>query len=180
MLELLIVITIIAVLAGLTIPVAGILLEKAKQNKARSMAHTIVIAIENYAAEYNRLPNPNNLTADATLESTEADGLLKILMGEDTTKNPRGGRYLTPALAKNNLDGLTMAGDIVDPWGQVYHITLDFDGDHKISNPVKAQDGKFSPGYLVGERDDLPFDVGVYSDGNPTTKTSARKAITSW
>jgi prepilin-type N-terminal cleavage/methylation domain-containing protein len=184
--ELLIVIVIIAILAGLSIPVANIVIDKANRTRADAMCKSLVLAVGEFQTEYNRLPNPNKASADTTYDSTEQDGIIKILMGEDSANNPRVHRFLTPPLAKDGLNGLTANGDVVDPWadasgkGQPYHMTFDYDENHSIQNPVKGQTGKFSSEFVASQPEQLKADVAVYSDGNPRRKSSARKPVTSW
>ena len=56
MVELLLVIAIIAILAGIAIPVVGGMNKKGKETKARSEINAIITAIKQYEADYGTLP----------------------------------------------------------------------------------------------------------------------------
>ena len=111
--ELLLVIAIIAILAGIAIPVVGGMNKKGKETKARSEINAIITAIKQYEADYGTLPfipssTPENDIFITSKDNTDKyDEVMEILMnlrpdGADfssTNKrlgNPKNKRYLDP------------------------------------------------------------------------------------
>ena len=200
LIELLVVITIIAVLAGLAIPTANIVLRKAKETQARAAVQGLVIAVKGYQTEYNRLPNPATAGGgggpppETPIDTDSSTEMIAILLGKNTTYNPREIPFYDPPVAKGDANGLIASGgesgaggsyEVVDPWStankrQYYHMALDYDGNHSISNPVKAESSKFNDGFISAEPEELAADVIVYSDNDPRIPSGTRKPITSW
>lgn len=193
LIELLVVITIIAVLAGLSIPTMGLIQEKARETKASAGVHGLVAAIAGFQADYNRLPRvgpgSGGSEADAIVETDADSGIIKLLLGQDPTNNPKETAFYTSPMAKNEANGLISNGTgsyaVVDPWSapgshQYYHIILDYNGDHKLENPVKHETAKYGASFLAAQPPEIISDIAVYSEGNPKKSPSSRKAITSW
>ncbi len=192
--ELLVVMVIIAVLAG-----AGFAGGSAAMNKARkvsSQAHAVSIssAVESFYNDYSALPDPGTNTADnpapfmtATAGSNgqftqsgddNAVGLLAILSAKGSApiisaQNPRLIKFLSAKEAKNNKDGIVYGGQgdaptrFLDSWGQPFSITLDYGYDDQIT-PIAGIT-------LRGRR------VAVHSPGVAVggTATNATR-VTSW
>ena len=59
--EIMIVIAIIAILAGLALPVLNSVQRTAKLNKAAAECNAIAIAIKNFETEYGQMPNPGDI-----------------------------------------------------------------------------------------------------------------------
>ncbi len=78
--ELLVVITIIAILIGLLFPVIGAVMKKAKKTEAETNLRAVVAAIEGYHVEYGRYPQIVVPPADGELLDTQ------ILTEEDQAK----------------------------------------------------------------------------------------------
>jgi prepilin-type N-terminal cleavage/methylation domain-containing protein len=167
--ELLVVITIIAVLAG-----AGFAGGSAAMNKARkvsSQAHAVSItsAVESFYNDYSALPDPAGAATDQSYVSNTADGtnLLGILTAQAAfaAQNPRLIKFLSAKEAKNNKDGIVYpaAGGaptgFFDAWGQPFTIELDYDYNEQLAfTAVTAVtlNGRrvavHSPGVAVGGR----------------------------
>lgn len=62
--EIMIVVGIIAILAGLALPVLNSVQRTAKLNKAAAECNAIAIAIKNFETEYGQMPNPGNIDKD--------------------------------------------------------------------------------------------------------------------
>jgi len=165
--ELLVVMVIIAVLAG-----AGFAGGSAAMNKARkvsSQAHAVSIssAVESFYNDYSALPDPAGDTTDQSYVSNTANGtnLLGILTAQAAfaAQNPRLIKFLSAKEAKNNKDGIVYpaAGGapigFFDAWGQPFTIELDYDYNEQLAFAAVtavALNGRrvavHSPGVAVG------------------------------
>lgn len=120
LIELLAVIAIIALLAGLLLPAVSSSRNKAYEAKARGQIKNLQIAIDQYMQEYSVLPVT---TSGDLYENDSAYGnLIEYLQGE----NPRGISFL-------DVQG-NDPGTYVDPWDKRYHVALDTDYDGKIED----------------------------------------------
>lgn len=138
--ELLVVITIIAVLAGASAPMALNAIQKAKKTRALSTCVAIESAVKNYYTEYGAMPK-DGMSADTKVETTDIE-FLKVLLGTetgDTPLNTRAIKFLSVEEGKGNKDGLMYASGsagtitgLFDPWGGRYFVMLDGDYDEKI------------------------------------------------
>jgi prepilin-type N-terminal cleavage/methylation domain-containing protein len=124
--ELLIVIAIIAILAGLAFPAVQGALQSGKKAQARNDVHQLAAAIKAFQLEYGRLPGTG--TSDGP-----APGDLMTTLTSSNSQNPRGIVFFEPKIAKQGKGGLD--GTVYkDPWGNPYTITLDYNYDNKVSN----------------------------------------------
>lgn len=99
LLEILAVIAIIVILAGIVIGTAGLAQRKAAEAKARSEISKFEIAVQKYKRDHGYLPQPNGQITRSFLESLES---------------PDGRRYL-------NLDELRFSNNNWrDPFGEAY------------------------------------------------------------
>jgi prepilin-type N-terminal cleavage/methylation domain-containing protein len=150
LLELLVVIAVIAVLAGLLFPAVQSVLERAKKVQAKNDLTQIVTAVNAFYTEYGRYPT--NATSDAAAaygpgnQSTN-NSLLNELRAQDSySLNTRQIVFISPANVKddnNPRSGINGAnGGYYDPWGSEYSIALDADYDNQIaSNPYGSNNG---------------------------------------
>jgi prepilin-type N-terminal cleavage/methylation domain-containing protein len=120
--ELLVVISIIVILAGLSFPAVNGALDSAKKTHAKSNAVQIAAAVSAYDMEYGKLPTFTGTTVDKTL--------VDIL----TTNNSRGIVFLEAPAWKKGKGGTNDAG-YCDPWSSTsaYAIALDTDYKNKVS-----------------------------------------------
>ena len=134
--ELLVVISIVGLLAGLMSVAIPKAMEAGKKAKVKGELTAIVAAVKAYKQEYGRWPVdlPNGVDD----EDTEAAGtyawcdgdksktLMKILCAspQDTSGlNPKGVRF---------LEGPTQDGTFVDPWSTQYIVKLDTNDSNSI------------------------------------------------
>jgi prepilin-type N-terminal cleavage/methylation domain-containing protein len=163
--ELLVVVTIIAVLAGLVISQAPKLMEDARKLEVRNTIISMRNGIHSYLVEYNRYPvDPEQLSGGgddvAPFQTDENTIIVETLMGDAANLsgaeaepdpdsiNPKGIEFATFKMAQNGRNGLVGAQPpfrLVDLWGTPYWIALDTNLDRKIENPdVQNQDPKIS------------------------------------
>ena len=150
--ELLIVIAIIAILAGLSIPVTTAVMEKARRAEAKQACTEIVKAIGAFEHDYGHLPDFTD--ADTTPGAKTDNAVMNVLLGKESKENTREKRYtdLSPAKGGDSLAG-AFAGlhetdtdaHLFDPWkktgdARYYRVLLDSDLDGKIGSPVGGKD----------------------------------------
>lgn len=165
--ELLVVMVIIAVLAGAGFTGGAKAMNKARKVSSQAHAVSISSAVESFYSDYSALPNPTNAAADATYLTNDANGtnLLGILTAQAAfnAENPRLIKFLSAKEAKNNKDGIVYpAGGgaptgFFDAWGQAFTIELDYNYDEQLaftSVTAVALNGRrvavHSPGVAVG------------------------------
>ena len=174
LLELLVVMTIIAVLAGGIFAAAQFAIRKARTVQAQNMAVGLASAISNFRQDYTRWP----VTAEKSESTNE---LLIHLLGRDTSKNKRGRNYADNLpVGKNTSGGLIYSGDTAelrDPWGELFTVHIDINNDGEISNPEGAGSG--SSGTLrlkvaVVSKGNDKMMSGINDDGQDATRDNAR------
>ncbi|MCC5849686.1 MAG: prepilin-type N-terminal cleavage/methylation domain-containing protein [Verrucomicrobia bacterium] len=147
LIEMLVVIAIIAILAGLLFPAITRALESAKRSRAASETRTIASAVELFFDDYSYLPVPKSEQGfppgtgsiddyqennPAYFNQDESRRIIQVLMARETGLpanwqglNPRQKIYLSGEEIQAN-------GTFLDPWGEQYWIKLDRDYDGKI------------------------------------------------
>lgn len=128
LIELLIVIAIIAILAGLAFPAMQGALGSGKKAQARNDIAQLVAAAKSFQLEYARLPVINQSGSDTTPAPNQ--DVLAALTSSNVA-NPRGTVFFEPKQAKAGKGGLD-GGVYKDPWGTAYQFFLDFDYDGRI------------------------------------------------
>ena len=112
--ELLVVITIIAILAGLTLNVAGYIQKKGAWSRTETEIAALSAALESYKADYGSYPTGTN-----TAQSTNNGFLTSALGGGVTINNPSGKVYFEFPSKMSGGNG-TNASVILDPFGNGY------------------------------------------------------------
>ena len=108
--EMLVVIAIIAIMAGILVPVVGRAKTKAKVAAARVEMAGLKLAIKSYHNDYSRWPYPSGAVTNsfgdltfgyddpaddnATGTFNDNNSLMRILMAEDPTRNPKKNIYI--------------------------------------------------------------------------------------
>ena len=123
--ELLVVISIIAILAGLSFPAVNGALDSAKKTQAKNNAVQIAGAVSAYELEYGKLPTNSAGLVDSAF--------MNILTGSDTANNSRGIVFLEAQAWRKGKGGTNSVG-YCDPWDstKAYSIALDADYDNKV------------------------------------------------
>ncbi|MCC5844794.1 MAG: prepilin-type N-terminal cleavage/methylation domain-containing protein [Verrucomicrobia bacterium] len=160
LIEMLVVIAIIAILAGLLFPAINRALETAKRNQASADVRSIAAAITMFYNDYGYLPvpfgeqgvQPGSGSGDFGIEQTQpfpgnndrsdqlganwavrSRRIIQVLTNE-TTGLPETWRNLNPR-GKVFLSMQTLGnqpGEMLDPWGGQYAIKLDLDLNNMI------------------------------------------------
>ena len=181
LIELLIVIVIIAILAGLLFPAFRGVQAQAKRAQAKNDLTQIVTAVNAFYTEYGRYPT--TATTDIIFgpaASTTNDALFNELRAVTSTLNTRKIVFISPPDVKdpsNPKSGIGTSttqflpvGQYYDPWGTPYNVEIDGDYNNQIeTNPYPDTDGSAGA---------TPLRLGVISwsygaDGTKGTKSPA-------
>ena len=166
--ELLVVIGIIAVLAGMLM--AGIMYAPAKAQKAKAQAEitTLVNAIKQYESAYGVLPIPSGAlsSGDGTLASDKYKLMIHILQADDEGLS-NSDKDIVKKQNKRSTKFLDIQGNEVgvftDPWGEDYNVVFDANYNGKIEMSSQI------PGLNVaasGSTYTYRFSAIVWSKGN--------------
>ena len=186
LIELLIVIAIIGILAGLVFPALGTVRNNAKRSKASTECQSLKTAIIMYESEFSCWPVKVSGTKDkdAAVSSSEYVQMCRVLTGENSKKMV----FYEVGVGYDEDKG------ILDPWGRPYQVILDIDFDGKIDNDVKDNNNKTVVQYVgkyygKNEKQDLRTKVAVYSFGveewdkianDPEKLAAKKKLVISW
>jgi len=158
--ELLVVIGVIAILAGMLYPAIGAAKRAARRHAAFGAVKSLETAFNAYMDEYNKAPRvyPNGITPPGNVETMSflevRDDVLRMLRGQPLT-----GIYPTPPNSRNRMfievkSTQILTNSFIDPWGRPYKYMLDFNYDNSVTV------GQFSTN-LIGRR------TAIWSDGPP-------------
>jgi prepilin-type N-terminal cleavage/methylation domain-containing protein len=131
LIELLTVIAIILLLAGLLLPAIRKALEKAEQGKARTVVQGLATAMSAYYTEYAKWPNSGNGTLN-----TDAN-FLQLLQGSDITASSFQGNPRRISFFEAKSDDI-VGGELRDPWNRTYRVRFDHDYDNIVADPSGA------------------------------------------
>ncbi len=158
LIELLTVITIIAILMGLLFPAINVAKDQARKAEARTAVTGIATAVKQYYTEYGKYPlgdlgssaNPGDVMFgdDGANPNQKLFDILRnigAVQGQPNQYNPRAIVFFdgkTAADLANPKSGFAQQDGpngvtkncFVDPWGYQYRIAIDADYDNKISN----------------------------------------------
>ena len=150
--EVLVVIAIIAVLAGIMVPVVARAKVKSKVAVSRIQMSELSAAIKSYKNDYERFPIPTssleNSWGDVTFSSDFGSGyenskLIEILINPEHQRNPKKNTYLRLDESGEYKDakqaGLSLDGFYLDPFGNEYVITMDKDRDGRCFDEYYAK-----------------------------------------
>jgi prepilin-type N-terminal cleavage/methylation domain-containing protein len=144
LIEILVVMAIIATLAGLLFPAMRSAMEGAKKAQARTHCTAVAIAVNGYYARYNIYP----LGATGTGGDLKIQGgnraIIDILRAQgDPSTNPAKEKFISLTPAKNDArprNGIDSAGDLYDPWGHPYEILIDSNYDETVADPFSGEE----------------------------------------
>jgi prepilin-type N-terminal cleavage/methylation domain-containing protein len=183
--ELLIVISIIAVLAGLGFPALTAAKNSARKTQTSSLLNTIKIGITAYMTEYGRLPDIASASSDQEYrsDSQEFRTLVNVLSGakdddaEATRLNPRRIPFCD-FQAKDFKNGNTRSHELVDAWKRPFYIVLDFNYDNLIDQNAL---GQTMPAELKPD-DDISGNVALWSQGPAANPENMKRSdlVSTW
>ncbi|OQA85404.1 MAG: Type II secretion system protein G precursor [Lentisphaerae bacterium ADurb.Bin242] len=192
--ELLTVITVIAILAGIAIPVIMHMASKGKETKARAEMNAIKLGLTQFKSDYGIFPVT---AAGDTLYSAgyssvdhdaDIDAMLQHLTLIQTKPKPVTGdppdpytstintkktRYLdvpakpVPDLVKLHESDYLKGYYILDPWGRRYNIALDTDYNGQLA---------LTAAFTKGSAETIAEKIAIFSFGN-AEDTSDREAF---
>jgi prepilin-type N-terminal cleavage/methylation domain-containing protein len=170
--ELLVVISIIVILAGLSFPAVNGALDSAKKTQAKSNAVQIAAAVSAYEMEYGKLPPLTSSSSSSDSTGDVGTFLTAILGGASgNTNNSRTITFLEMSSYKKGKGGTNSSGDYLDPWGSAYKIVLDHSYDNSLTGGTNSQS--------------LTKKVGVWNVPSthspaPSTTAQTKRYVTSW
>lgn len=150
LIEMLIVITIIGILAGLLTTAVAAAMRKARETRASAEARQVATAWERYYAEYSVWPSGLGGTEGSAFDV--AENCTNMLSGADVPAN---------ANPKKICFFQTLSKDLKDPWRRSYRYMLDLNFDGKITTPWGEVVGRSAIAWSAGvdgvnnTRDDL-------------------------
>jgi prepilin-type N-terminal cleavage/methylation domain-containing protein len=170
--ELLVVISIIVILAGLSFPAVNGAMDSAKKTHAKSNAVQIAAAVSAYDMEYGKLPPLSSSSSSSDTTGDVGSFLTAILSGvSGNTNNSRAITFLEMPSYKKGKGGTNSDGAYLDPWGGTNKIVLDYSYDNSITAGTNSQS--------------LRKKVGVWNVPSthspvPSTTAQTKRYVTSW
>ena len=129
LLEMMLVIGIIAILAGMLFPVIIGVRARAREKQAAAETRTILMAIKAYRQEYGKWPAQWQAAQDTTYIISNFCVIQPLLGSNWNNFNPKNKIFLPFQVSSNNPD---YAGNYLDPWGIPYVICMDEDGNNSL------------------------------------------------
>jgi prepilin-type N-terminal cleavage/methylation domain-containing protein len=164
--ELLVVISIIIVLAAMSLGGVQIATKRAKTLQTQSDAMALQQAIEQYYQEYSKLPGVGSTSDEIQTRGEAGVELLTILLGKEddtgTMQNPRKLAFLNVKESRNAKKGGLVYSNggaggqidgLYDAWGQPFNVRLDNDYEGEIPDPIIQ-------GNVVRNRNSLVYSFG--------------------
>jgi len=191
--ELLVVISIIALLAGLALPALSGAINSAKKAKANAMINQLKVAVTAFNTEYGTWPDSGNNTEDAQIPNDVLYATLVGASGNAKSETTGGNTRDIPFMEFNNsdLDIPSAPTMFVDPWwrtskdqtDQNYWIKLDYDYNNQLSVPDPSQatgDTSYASTVLQINAGVAIGDPGPPLSGNKTNTANPSKMLHSW
>lgn len=195
--ELLTVITVIAILAGIAIPVIMHMASKGKETKARAEMNAIKLGLTQFKSDYGVFPvtATGDTLYSAGYSSADHDADIDTMLQHLTliqtkpaaagdapdpytsTLNTKKTRYLdvpakpVPDLVKLHEGDYLKGYYILDPWGRRYNIALDTDYNGQLA---------LTAAFTKGNAETIAEKIAIFSYGNSEDATDREAFIYSW
>ncbi|MGY8689840.1 MAG: type II secretion system protein [Verrucomicrobiales bacterium] len=176
LIELLIVISIIAILASISVPVTKNVMNKARSASAQNDCLQIQNAIKGYYNEYYHYPVSGNSEGPYATDGSIMDVLMSNNTPEAESLNRRKLPFFEPSkLAKTEkLPGYHAdSGRLNDPWGEKYEIYMDADDDEELTIPALY-------GKKFGRSGRIKKTIFIHSSGGDKKMDESKDNVTSW
>jgi type II secretory pathway pseudopilin PulG len=189
MVEMLTVIAIISILAGVLLPVLSTARNRANVAKAQAAVSSLTTAFTAYYTEYGRWPVTDGTPNVTYIVDTN---MVILLQGTDV---PTGTPAVTPTGTLGTLGGnprrivfmnfnakdLNSAGAFVDPWQGIYRCRFDTQYANQIQDPFVASIKLITAGALLwSDGPDKKPANGVADDINGDKSAANADNIISW
>jgi prepilin-type N-terminal cleavage/methylation domain-containing protein len=153
LIEILVVMTLIAILIGIGVPAFTSVMEQARKTQAKNEEQQIVAAVNAFYTEYGKYPL---VTADTTINKTSTPSnsdlffTLRAVSGGANAANAVNTRaivFIQPPASKdqtNPRSGIktsTTDSTWYDPWGKPYNVMIDGNYDNTLANPYADNPG---------------------------------------
>ena len=148
LIEILVVMTLIAILMGIGYPAFTSVMEQARKTQAKNEEQQIVAAVNAYYTDYGKYPLPAGTATDTTygFGGTSNGELFYTLravnggtMNAANAANPRAIVFIQPPVSKDQTtprSGIQITTSIwYDPWGSPYNIAVDGNYNNIVRAP---------------------------------------------
>ena len=158
--EIMVVISIIAILAGLLLTAIHAIRDSFKKTKTQTTISVVSIALRSYYNEYGHWPSVSSSpSVDGALDANKNLALYQMLTGSNIwlDSSPGGNPNKTVFLETKESDlGLvdatllkgTSVTNMVNPYGNGFHIDFDCDGDNVVTAPYTGV-GNIKGGFTI-------------------------------
>ncbi len=141
LIEILVVMSIIAVLAGMVFAGATGAMNTAKKIDATNTCANLKTAITTYFTDYRKVPTTEGGLDDnyVDYDTEKNEDFMNILLGASEDRNPRGTVFFDGKTAKGGRNGVILNSDgggrLTDPWGNGYQIRIDLTSKGRVPSP---------------------------------------------
>ncbi len=177
LIELLIVISIIAILASVSVPVTKNVMNSARKTAAQNDCIQVQNAIKGFYNEYFHYPVTGSSEGPYATDGEIMDVIMNV-EGSAEAENLNRRRITYYEASKVTTDPKlpgynSNTGTLNDPWGQPYELYLDADDDESLTPPA-IYGGKF------GKAGRIKKTVFVHSGGPDRKLETIKDNVTSW
>lgn len=148
MIEILTVMSIIGILAGMLFAGSKAGIEAARKAQAQALAMNLRTACMAYFDEYRRMPIPKGTSGSTHIDFSTEDVFMDILLGANsgngTAGNPRGivffnAKSAKPGTGNTFRNGVNLntngGGSLWDPWAHLFGVRMDVSNRGRMANP---------------------------------------------
>lgn len=150
LIEILVVIAIIASLAGISFPIAKSMMNRSKAKESQLRMQEFEYAINSFNLANNYLPFSGDSypTGDLELSGAALTDVINLLI-----EDAKSTKHLNMPEAKSGRNGLTYTASspqtIVDSWGEEFYVLIDYDLDSKLVQNASSDADKTINGKTV-------------------------------